>query len=51
MPKDFEDCVKQGGRMWTEKLPNNKYRHVCRVGGKNHYGHIKTKKEKKTNGK
>jgi hypothetical protein len=47
MPKEFEDCVKKGGVIKTITLPNNKYRHICTIGGKTTYGEIKTKKEDK----
>ena len=47
MPKAFNQCVKNGGRVRTLKLGGNKYRHVCYLGGKKFLGHIKTKKKKK----
>ena len=46
MPKAFDDCVKNGGKVRTITLGGNKYRHVCTLKGKVSYGHIKTKKKK-----
>ena len=54
MPKDFERCQQQGGKMRTMSGPNkmmrlehNQYMHICIMGGKVHRGEIKTKKKKK----
>jgi len=44
MPKAFEKCVAQGGRVRTKKLPNGKYIHICFKDGKSYAGHLKTKK-------
>ncbi len=45
MPKAFEKCVKEGGRVRTLKLKGNKYRHICypKGGGKGILGEVKTK--------
>ena len=43
----FDRCVSGGGKVRTIKLSDNKYRHVCTLGGKSYYGHIKTKKKTK----
>jgi len=44
MPKAFEKCRREGGRIRTKSLPNNKYIHVCwDKKGKSHSGEIKTK--------
>jgi hypothetical protein len=45
MPKEFDDCVKRGGKIHTETLANDKYQHVCVIGGKFFYGEVKTKKK------
>lgn len=47
MPADFLKCVKEGGKMFTVKIGENKYVHGCRPKGskKAVYGEIK-KKEK-----
>jgi len=44
MPKNFEKCVAQGGRVRTKKLPNGKYIHICFKDGKSYAGEVKTKK-------
>lgn len=45
MPEAFERCVRNGGRVTTEKLPGGKYRHICHDEKGKHKGHIKTKKK------
>jgi hypothetical protein len=46
MPKGFNDCVKNGGRVVTKKLKGNKYLHICYdKEGKAHSGEVKTKKK------
>lgn len=45
MPKAFLDCVKQGGKVITKKLPDNKYIKVCYLRGKSYSGEVKTKKK------
>jgi hypothetical protein len=47
MPKNFDNCVKNGGRVRTKKLPNGKYMRICFLGGKSYAGEVKTKKEPK----
>lgn len=47
MPKGFDKCVANNGKVRTIKLSDNKYRHVCTLGDKKYYGHIKTKKKKR----
>jgi len=47
MPKDFAKCVREGGEVRTVTMPGDKYVHVCKIGGKSYYGHVKTKKDKK----
>jgi putative hemolysin len=43
MPKDFDNCVKQGGRIRTKKLKGNKYIHICYLNGKSYAGEVKKK--------
>jgi len=47
MPKAFDRCVKNGGRVKTKKLKGNKYMRICWLNGKSYAGEIKTKKKKK----
>lgn len=47
MPKPFEDCVKDGGKVRTIKLKGNKYMHVCYLDGKSYAGEVKTKEGEK----
>jgi len=47
MPKDFDKCVKEGGRVRTKKVEGqpNKYFHICwDKQGKSHAGEVKTSK-------
>ena len=46
MPKDFTSCVKAGGKVITENLKGNRYRHVCFNKSGRHEGEIKTRKKK-----
>ena len=47
MPAAFDSCVKNGGRVRTLSLANDKFRRMCFIGGKSFAGEIKTKKKKK----
>lgn len=48
MPKDFEKCVKEGGKVITKKINNKEYIHICYdKDGKAHRGEVKKKKESK----
>jgi len=46
MPKAFEKCKNDGGRVRTIKHGKNKYQHICYIGGKSYAGEVKTKKTK-----
>lgn len=46
MPEPFERCRRQGGRIRTKKLPNNKYIHICYLGNQSYAGEVKTTKKK-----
>ena len=45
MPKDFEDCVKNGGKVKTKKLSKNKYIKICYLNGKSYSGEVHTIKK------
>lgn len=47
MPKDFLNCQKGGGKVVTEKLKGNRYRHICYdKKGKRYEGEIKVRRKK-----
>jgi len=46
MPKAFEACVKNGGRIRTKKLSDGKYIHICFLNGKSYAGEVKKKQKK-----
>jgi len=46
MPKDFEKCVANGGRVRTIKHGKEKYQHICYDSKGSHAGEIKTKEKK-----
>lgn len=49
MPKEFDSCVKRGGRVRTMKPKGQKsstYIKVCYIGGKSYSGHVKHRKKK-----
>ena len=42
MPKDFNACIEEGGKVITKRLKNGKYIHLCKdKEGKWHSGEIK----------
>lgn len=45
MPKEFEECVRRGGRVRTKTLSGGRYIHVCFIDGKSYAGEVKTKKQ------
>ena len=46
MPREFESCVKSGGRVRTLRVGKDKYKHICyRDDGKSFAGHTKKKKK------
>jgi hypothetical protein len=50
MPKDFEDCVKNGGKTRTKKLKNGKYIKICYdKNGNSFSGEVHTKKKSSGN--
>lgn len=51
MPKAFEDCVKNGGKVWTVSGPSKKhglkkdeYVRYCTINGKTYRGEVKKSK-------
>ena len=47
MPKEFEDCIKKGGKVKRKSLKGGKYINICYdKNGKSHAGEVKTKKKK-----
>jgi len=45
MPKDFERCVAEGGRVRTKNLGGGKYMHLCFKNGKSYAGEVKIKEK------
>jgi len=46
MPKGFDKCVRDGGRIRTKKISNKKFMYICYKDGKSYPGYVKTKKGK-----
>ena len=46
MPKDFNNCVKKGGRVRTIIPKKGTYLHVCYLNGKSYAGEVKKTKAK-----
>lgn len=44
MPKAFEKCIKDGGRVRTLSLSKRRYMRICYIDGKSFKGEVKTKK-------
>lgn len=48
MPEDFDKCVREGGKVITQKISSGRYIHICYdKNGKSHAGEVKTKKKLK----
>jgi len=47
MPKEFDECVKNKGRVRTIKIKGGRYMHVCfpKGGGPSIAGEVKTKEK------
>lgn len=43
MPKLFNECIKNGGKVRTKDIGNGKYMHICFLNGKSYAGEVKTK--------
>jgi hypothetical protein len=50
MPKDFERCVKKGGRVRTVKPKRSKFLRICFDEEGSHAGEVKTTKKHKSKG-
>lgn len=50
MPKEFDDCVKRGGKVITKTIDDTKYMHICYIDGKSHAGEVKMKQQMKSGG-
>lgn len=44
MPKAFDSCRKNGGKIRTRKLKDGKYQHLCILNGKTYTGEVKQRK-------
>jgi len=44
MPKEFDSCVKRGGRVRTKTLSDGRYIHLCFIDGKSYAGEVHEKK-------
>jgi putative hemolysin len=50
MPKDFTNCVKNGGKVRRKNLKNGKYINICYdKNGNSHAGEVKVKKKTQSN--
>lgn len=47
MPKAFDKCVRNGGRVITKKMGKEKYIHICYLNGRSYAGEVKKKKSSK----
>jgi putative hemolysin len=47
MPKEFDDCVKNGGRVRTKTMKGGRYMHICFLKGKSYPGEVKKSETKK----
>lgn len=45
MPKPFEQCVKNGGRVTTKKMKDGKMQKICYLDGKRFPGYVEKKKK------
>ena len=43
MPKEFDACRADGGKIRTMTLKGGKYMHICILNGKSYKGEVKTK--------
>ena len=48
MPADFDKCIRDGGRVRTKSLPDNKFMRICFKGGKSFSGEVKTRASAKS---
>lgn len=45
MPKDFDQCVSNGGKVRTKSLGKGEYMHICFLNGKSYSGEVKKYKK------
>lgn len=41
MPVEFDNCVKNGGKVRTKELSGDRYMHICFLNGKSYAGEVK----------
>ena len=46
MPKEFEECVRKGGKVRRKALKGGKYINICFLNGKSYAGEVHEKKKK-----
>lgn len=51
MPKDFEKCVSDGGKVRAKRLSSKKYITICYINGKSYSGEVKDYKKEHKNEK
>ncbi len=42
MPKEFENCVKRGGKVRRKSLKDGRYINICYINGKSYAGEVHT---------
>jgi len=47
MPKEFESCVRRGGKVRTKVIDSKRYQRICFIDGKAYAGEVKIKKTTK----
>lgn len=47
MPADYERCIREGGRVRTKSLSDNRYMRICFLNGKSYSGEVKERKSAK----
>jgi len=50
MPKDFDMCRSNGGKVRTMTLKGGKYMHICILNGKSYRGEVKMKQSSSEGG-
>ncbi len=47
MPKEFDECVRRGGRVRRKTLSGGRYINICYIDGKSYAGEVHEKKTEK----
>ena len=47
MPKEFLNCIRKGGKVFTKKLKGDKYIKICKIGGKSYSSEVHSRKDSK----